>query len=64
MLWLDLPPVVIKVWWLFFLWLVLVLLSQDLSSPFVIIRFAIIRFARILVPKRNSVYIVHDQCAR
>ena len=34
---------------------VLVLLSQDLPSPFVIVR-----FARILVPKRNSVYIVHD----
>ena len=30
------------------------LLSQDLPSPFVIVR-----FARILVPKRNSVYIVH-----
>jgi len=34
---------------------VLVLLSQDLPSPFVIVR-----FARMLVPKRNSVYMVHD----
>ena len=34
---------------------VLVLLSQDLPSPFVIVI-----FARIHVPKRNSVYMVHD----
>ena len=34
---------------------ILVLLSQDLPSPFVIVR-----FARMLVPKRNSVYMVHD----
>ena len=37
-----------------FAWRLLVLLSQDLPSPFVIVR-----FARMLVPKRNSVYMVH-----